>query len=166
MTVFAEKCAEVLYDIGVKEDEINVCRELFLCRSLSDILSNPTVKQSEKKTVIKKLFPTSAQGFITLLCAENLTDEALNVFDAFFDELLRRKNYVSAEFSYVTEPDDLQKSKIKEAVCKLKNADGVKLICRADKSLIGGYCLKIGDIKYEKSIRSGLDSLRRALKRG
>ena len=116
MTVFAEKCAEVLYDIGVKEDEIKACRELFLCRALSDTLSNPTVKQSEKKAVIKKLFPKSAQGFITLLCAENLTDEALNVFDAFSDELLRRKNYVSAEFSYVTEPDDLQKSKIKEAV--------------------------------------------------
>lgn len=165
MTVFADTCAKALLGLNISKEEMQSCRDLFSDRSLSDALSNPTIKPDEKEAVIDKLFPKATQSFWKLLCSDGWINEAENIFEAYDAAVLRKENCISAELTYVTEPSDEQKDKIKEMVCRIKKADSVRLGCRVDKTLIGGYCLQIGDTKYDKSIRSGLENLQRALRR-
>lgn len=165
MTVFADTCAKALLDLDINKEEMQSCRDLFSDRSLSDALSNPTIKLNEKEAVIDKLFPKATQSFWKLLCSDGWINEAENIFEAYDAAVLRKENCISAELTYVTEPSDEQKDKIKEMICRIKKADSVRLGCRVDKTLIGGYCLQIGDTKYDKSIRSGLENLQRALRR-
>lgn len=165
MTVFADTCAKALLGLNISKEEMQSCRDLFSDRSLSDALSNPTIKLHEKEAVIDKLFPKATQSFWKLLCSDGWINEAENIFEAYDAAVLRKENCISAELTYVTEPSDEQKDKIKEMICRIKKADSVRLGCRVDKTLIGGYCLQIGDTKYDKSIRSGLENLQRALRR-
>ena len=165
MTVFADTCAKALLDLNISKEEMQSCRDLFSDRSLSDALSNPTIKLNEKEAVIDKLFHKATQSFWKLLCSDGWINEAENIFEAYDAAVLRKENCISAELTYVTEPSDEQKDKIKEMICRIKKADSVRLGCRVDKTLIGGYCLQIGDTKYDKSIRSGLENLQRALRR-
>ncbi len=165
MTVFADTCAKALLGLNISKEEMQSCRDLFSDKSLSDALSNPTIKLHEKEAVIDKLFPKATQSFWKLLCSDGWINEAENIFEAYDAAVLRKENCISAELTYVTEPSDEQKDKIKEMICRIKKADSVRLGCRVDKTLIGGYCLQIGDTKYDKSIRSGLESLQRALRR-
>lgn len=165
MTVFADTCAKALLDLNISKEEIQSCRALFSDMALSNALNNPTIELNEKEAVIDKLFPKATQSFWKLLCSDGWINEAENIFEAYDAAILKKENCVSAELTYVTEPSDEQKEKIKEMICRIKKADSVRLSCRADKALIGGYCLQIGDTKYDKSIRSGLESLQRALRR-
>lgn len=164
MTVFADTCAKALLDL-ISKEEMQACRDLFSDKTLLDALSNPTIEPKEKEAVIDKLFPKATQSFWKLLCSDGWINEAENIFEAYDAAVLRKENCISAKLSYVTEPSDEQKDKIKEMICRIKKADSVRLICRVDKALIGGYCLQIGDTKYDKSIRSGLEGLQRALRR-
>lgn len=166
MTVFAETCAKALLDMGITRAEMQACRALFSDPRLAEALASPAVTQREKEAVISRLFPAGTQTFWKLLCADGWIAEAGHVFTAFEAAALRRENKTAAELTYVTAPDEARLREIKRMICEKEHRDGVELACRQDKSLIGGYCLRIGDMEYDKSIRSGLKRLQAALQRG
>lgn len=102
MTVFADTCAKALLDLNISKEEMQSCRDLFSDRSLSDALSNPTIKLNEKEAVIDKLFPKATQSFWKLLCSDGWINEAENIFEAYDAAVLRKENCISAELTYVT----------------------------------------------------------------
>lgn len=106
MTVFADTCAKALLGLNISKEEMQSCRDLFSDRSLSDALSNPTIKPDEKEAVIDKLFPKATQSFWKLLCSDGWINEAENIFEAYDAAVLRKENCISAELTYVTEPSD------------------------------------------------------------
>lgn len=165
MTVFSDVCAKALMDIGVTEQQMQISKELFSDLNLAGALDNPSVSIKEKTKIIDRLFPENTKAFWSLLCADGRISEADDVFDSYDAAVLKKKNYIKAELAYASELTDIQKQKIKDMICSMQKTNGVILNCNCDESLIGGYTLQIGDIKYDKSILGGLNNLHRILMR-
>lgn len=165
MTVFAETCARALLDMGIGQSAIDECRGLLADADLKSALNNPTIGRNEKLAVIDRLFPSETKNFWKVICSDGLFCQADEIMDAYDSAVLKKQGVAAAELSYVNEPSEEQKNEIRSLVCKIKGTRDAKISFWQDLSLIGGYCLQIGDTKYDRSISGGFKSLQKILLR-
>ena len=128
-------------DFGEVEDLINANPELF------DMLCDPSVTAETKHDAIDKVLQESVKDFLRLFIAE--TEKALR-----------------CELIYCTPPDDAQIEAIKAKLMRLYDKPEVDIKMIEDKSLIGGFLLRVGDIEYDYSLKSRRDGISRKLCRG
>ncbi len=72
-------------------------------------------------------------------------------------------NTLHAVLLYVTPPDETQLARLKEFVKKTTDAEDVVFECKEDKSLLGGFILRVGMREYDWSIKKRLDQLSKEL---
>lgn len=161
MTVVADNYAKVLIDMNIADDDMAAMRALLADEAVFEALDNPFVSRKNKQNVIDKLFPAAVCNFVKVMSDNGDIALCGDMFQAYDQMVLDRKNMVRATFTYVTKPDDAQVEKLKKLICKQYGKDGVELTLQEDPSLVGGFILSVGDSVLDKSIRTAILRMQR-----
>lgn len=147
-------CEEIVKDalLLIKENEV-----------LSKALKNPAIRKQEKEAVIDKLFDVQVRNFIKVLCAEQCVDFVDQILEEYESITLANRNIMKAKISFVTGLEEEELEQMKDMICKKYNKAGVVFELKEDVSLIGGFCLTIGNTEYDRSIKASLKELRNTL---
>ena len=127
-----------ILDFGEVEDLIKTNPALF------DMLCDPAVGPEAKHEAIEKILQDSVKDFLKLFIAE--TEKTLR-----------------AELIYCTAPSQEQIAAIKAKLSDMYNKQEVELTLKEDKSLIGGFQLRVAGSEFDYSIKGRLDGISRKL---
>ena len=127
-----------ILDFGEVEDLIKTNPELF------DMLCDPAVTPEVKHEAIDKILQDSVKDFLKLFIAE--TEKTLQ-----------------AELIYCTAPSEEQAEAIKARLAAMYNKQEVELTLKEDKTLIGGFQLRVAGSEFDYSIKGRLDGISRKL---
>lgn len=156
--------AKAIFELSLPEECVHNARDIITAnKDLLEALTNPTIKASEKHTVIDNIFDKEVRSFLKVLCDNDSMNIISQIFEAYEELVLDSKNIIRATMTFVKRPDDEQLEQIKEMVCKIYNKSGVLLELKEDPTLIGGFILTVGDIMYDKSIQGTLSGLYKTL---
>ncbi|MBE6024897.1 MAG: ATP synthase F1 subunit delta [Cellulosilyticum sp.] len=156
--------AKVLQELHLSEESISEARALFQeSRELLMALSNPAIKKKEKEAVINRIFCEEIRSFIKVLCDNRYIENIEAIFKAYDLLVLEKSDRISATLSYVTKPSEDQIKGIKQMICKKYNKVDVLLQLNEDKSLMGGFVLKVEDTEYDKSLKGKILDLQKTL---
>lgn len=130
---------------------------------LRDMLTSPLLKGKAKKKALLAIFTDSnsvTEGLLTVL-VENKRISMLNTVAEKFIILneARKGQEVTMVTTAVPLTAELEK-KILEKVVQLTGNKST-LENKVDKSIIGGFILRVGDMQYDASIANKLDNLKR-----
>ena len=164
MTERSLQYGKVLYSLHIKEEEIaDMCDILTENKELVQALDNPSIKLDEKHKVIDKLFAPSVRGFLKVVIDNQMMGQMKDILEAYEDCVIEDKNWVKAEFFYVTKPEEKQIEQVKARICAEYHKDGVELKLVEKPSLIGGFVLKVYDFETDRSVAGTLEQLKRNL---
>jgi len=130
---------------------------------LQQVLESPVIKAEAKKNVLFELFKDADQiskGLIQTL----LDNKRIAILrEVAFRYIVLHQKLKGEETAYVTTAVPLTaalEKKILDAVI-LATGNKVSLENRIDADIIGGFVLRIGDIRYDASIASKLNGIKR-----
>ncbi len=150
-------------DQVVNDDMKSIANAVLESRDLSNMLHSPIVPNATKKSallaVFKNINPLSVNLINTLI--ENrridILGDVAQKYNHLYDQ--QQGTQVALVTSAVALTDDL-KAKILAKVKELTGKDAeIKNII--DKSILGGFILRVGDIQYDASISHKLSKLKR-----
>jgi len=149
---------------AVNEDMMLVAKSVADNKDLNEMLQSAMIKSSDKKEALLKVFPntnTMFSGLLDLL----VTNKRVNILGDIatkYVELFEKSQ--NTEVAYVTTAIDLTddlKKKVLAKVKELSSAKNIEIKNTVDKSIIGGFILRVGDIQYNASISNQLNTLKR-----
>lgn len=156
--------AKVLLALHLPEEVISETKQLLNeSDELLAALSNLSIKKQEKEAIIDRLFNKDIASFLKVLCKNHYIEKIEDIFKAYDELILESKNMMSATLSYVTKPSEAQIEGFKQMICKKYNKVDVLLQLKEEKSLIGGFILKVGDTEYDKSLKGKITHLQKTL---
>lgn len=154
-------CAEALYETGVGRESVKAAKNLFEESSeLKEFFSSPVFTKNEKFAVVKKLFSSELHSFLCVMIETGNISRITEIFEAYEQIDLDRKNVIRAKLFYVTKPNDDTLESFGKTLKKKYSANDVILDIVEDKSLVGGYKLQVGDTVFDKSISGSLRAFR------
>ncbi|MDC7287864.1 ATP synthase F1 subunit delta [Blautia schinkii] len=166
MTETCINYAKALYGLSVPEDQVKETEEIFRAvPQAGSLLDNPLVSLKEKEQVIRRIFPAQMQNFLKTACKYHrigCIGDILTAYHAYCEE---QRGVLQAQLFYVTLPKADQIEKMKEFLCREFSAKEAKLTLKEDKSLIGGFILRVGDREYDWSLRGRYLKLEQKLTR-
>lgn len=156
--------AVVLYELPIEKEQIMSARECFKnVPMLKEILANPTLENRKKGAVIERVFPKEMHAFLKKVSEHGRMGQIENIFDA-YDIYEEQQNSVkSVKLFYVTEPSEEQKAGFEDFIKKEYGCRQVKLQLIEDRSLLGGFLLRVGSIEYDYSLMGKIKSLRQQI---
>lgn len=140
---------KVFEDMNVIEKTIEQNAEL------KQFLTSPVVRSEAKKQVLEKVFSevsNSTQRLFSILTENKRISLIEQVCQSF---IFQYKQYKQEQIAIVitAEPiSDSLKEKVLEKAKEIVKNDKIVLENKIDKSLIGGFILRIGDLQYDQSI--------------
>jgi len=148
---------------AVNDDMKLISNTISDSKDLSEMLHNPVVRSSVKKSVLNKVFKntnTITTGlFDTLISNKRLSilEDVAIKYTHLYDELK------GTEVAQVTTAVPLTKELEKKVQVKIKELIGKEAEIKntVDQSILGGFILRIGDIQYNASIANKLNRLKR-----
>lgn len=160
MTERATQYGRVLYELSLDHSVLESSEKIFSENpELVEALDNPSVKPAEKHNVIDRLFEKPVRSFLKVVADNGMISEILDIYEAEKEYDLDARNWITATLFYVTKPDERQIRGIKKKVCADYKKDGVRLLLKEDKSLIGGFILRVRDFETDCSIKGRIDAL-------
>ncbi len=131
--------------------------------SFASLLKNPIVTHLKKQVIIKKVFAGKVSdlslSFFDLITKKNRENMLAGIAEAFQQQYYTFKGIQKATVTTTFAlNDDLRKS-FKNKVKEITGATEAELEERIDKSIIGGFILKIGDRQIDDSLQSKLKDL-------
>lgn len=173
-SVVAYRYAKALIDLAIEQKvvkEVNDDMTFFsdVCginKDFQAVMANPIIRHSKKLNILKEIFEKNVNS-VTFSIFDVLTrknrESLIYPISVEFQKLYNELNKVQVATVTSVEPiTDTQKEEILKIV---KDATGrsVELSEEIDKSLIGGYVLRVGDVQYDTSIRKSLNELKLAV---
>ncbi len=169
----ARRYAKSLLDFAIERNELDaVAADMALiantCQSSRDLvvmLKSPIIKTEKKVAVINKVFSgeigSASVNFINVV-AKGKREMLLPEIAIAFTTLYRsHKGIVSAEITSAIPLSELEREKAKSIVAGLGKE--VELTEKIDKSIIGGFIIRVGDKQYDASVASRLSDVKQAL---
>ncbi|HET8861187.1 ATP synthase F1 subunit delta [Marivirga sp.] len=170
----ASRYAKSIIDLAIEKnqlEEIKSDMELFssVCNENRDfvlMLNNPILDSSKKVAIIKAVFKGKVQDMTSLFFEivsrkrrESVLPEMAKVFKQLYNE---HKGVISADVSTTFPIDEGLRSEVIRIVKEISGKE-VELTEKIDKSLIGGFLIRVGDKQIDETIQSKLNDLRREL---
>lgn len=132
---------------------------------LVELIKNPTINKSTKKIIFEKIFKNktnkTTMNFLWLVIGKNREVYLLDIINKYCDLYNQHNNIVVAQIISAEPVDESLKHKIKE---KINIGGNVHVEEKIDKSLLGGFIIKTGDLQYDASIRKKINNAKRAFK--
>ncbi len=132
-------------------------------------LKNPTIGNKQKLDILKKIFgekwSSATWKLVDLLAAKDrldILDEIVVRFGQLYKRLL---GTVEAELITATPVNDDIQQAFLEKVKEITGQSKVHLLNKVEPEIIGGYILKIGDLRIDDSIRGKLNQIKAQFQR-
>ena len=133
-------------------------------KDLSLLLQSPIIKPDKKTEILREIFAGRlgklSLSFIDIIIKKRRENYLEAIAREFQYQYKSHKNILTAIVTSVVGLDDNIRSEIMKIVKDSANAE-VELVEKADKDLIGGLILRIGDKQIDASIQRKLINLRR-----
>ena len=156
--------AVVLYELPIEKESIKSAQECFKnVPMLKEILANPTIDNQKKWNIIERVFPKEMHAFLKKVSDSGRIAKIEQIFGAYEQYVEEQEGVVLAKLFYVTEPNEEQKSGFVDFIKKEYGCQKVKLQLVEDRSLLGGFLLKIGSIEYDYSLLGKLNGIRQQI---
>lgn len=146
----------------VNDDMLLIDQTIAENSELLDMLKNPIIKASVKKTVLTQIFGekinATTMSVINLLI-KNRRLQLLPLVAKEFTEIY--DDFRNVDYAYVTSAVPLTKDLEERVLSKIKEFSSNTIILKniIDPSIIGGFILRFGDLQYDSSISSQLKRL-------
>lgn len=164
MTQTASNYGTVLFELGVKKEIVEKTKEIFsLTEELPKMLQSPIVSKEAKHRLIEDIFPEEIRNFLKVVSDHQEMDLMDDIFVAYKKAYDENHGILCAEMSYVMEPDAKQVEQMKAYLANKYGKQEVELSMVEDKSLIGGFVLRVGDKEEDYSMKGRLDRLEKRL---
>lgn len=139
----------------------NTCEQ---SRDFYLLLRSPVVHETKKKSVLHHIFDDKMHQ-VTLslfdIVVHKHREKYLPLIAGIYDDMyLNYQGIDKATVATTFELDNNLRDKFKKAITNTTGRD-VQLTEKVDKSLIGGYVLKLGDRQVDDSIKSKLNKITR-----
>lgn len=170
--VVATRYAKSLLGLALERGELErVYADMQLIKSVCttnddfvNLLESPIVKTDKKQAIIKQIFEGKISKltleFMNILAEKRREGYVDDVANAFVEQYRIHKKILIAVITSAVGLDDATRSKVLDIV-KQKAEGEVELIEKVDKSLIGGFKLKVGDSQVDATILRKLNDLRK-----
>ncbi|MCT1532920.1 ATP synthase F1 subunit delta [Sphingobacterium daejeonense] len=174
MSVFkvASRYAKSLIDLAqehqnldaVKADMSDVVAVIKSNTELQAVLNNPIIKTDKKLAILKALFQDKVKPeileFFNIMVRKGRAELVYATALEFIREYNEVKGIVNAEVISATPLSEANLQALKQEIASQINAE-VILANKVDKSLIGGFVVKVGDKQIDASIQGKLNKLER-----
>ncbi len=166
MNQITETYAGALIELGTPSQDVEAAADCFnQCPLLRDALSSPIIADEEKDRVIHRVFPPSLHGFFQLLYRNGRMDEVTEIFRDYRSQKRRNIHRIKATVEYVTPLTPHQQDGIVDFVKKKTGYSDVELDLVQRPELLGGFILRAGDFRYDRSTVYIMSKLGKKLKR-
>ena len=167
----ASRYAKSLLDLAVEKgvlEEVNNDMQLFAqtlesSPELARLLKNPIVTNDKKRHILTKIFGkkfhSMTKTFFDIVSRKNREENLPAVAEEFHRQYNSYKGIVAAEVVTTFPLTEDMRKQFRAMVAKI-SGKSVELSERIDKSLIGGYILRVGDKQIDESISSRLTELK------
>ncbi|GAA5040429.1 ATP synthase subunit delta [Marivirga lumbricoides] len=170
----ASRYAKSLLDLSVERntlDETKNDMDLFLKVSEQNrdfvlLLKNPIVKSAKKSAIIKEIFSGKVSdlslAFFDIIAKKGRESYLLDITQAFQTLYNKYKGIMKAEVTTTFPLTDNLRDEVKRLVNEITGKT-IDLKENIDKSIIGGFLLKVGDRQIDDTVSAKLSALRREL---
>jgi len=170
----AKRYAKALFELAVEEkllskveaDLQQIAAVIEGSEDFRNLLPNPLIADQDKVKLVLPLFEGRVQpvtlNFLALLAQKKRLSVLPDIIVQFNQMMLVHRNVVEAEVISAVELSAEQTERIKTQVEHLIGKN-LLLKTRTERSLIGGFIVKVQDIVIDNSIRHHLDKLRERL---
>ena len=152
-----KKCLEQVY-----LDMKNISNTFNQNDDLKFLVESRVVKNSLKLSTLKLIFKNITKlslKFIDVLSENNRIDLTEIVAFKFIELYKDHKGIQSALVTTAVPLNDKMEQEVLEAVSKLTNKETI-LENKIDKTLIGGFILRVGDVEYNASFKNKLKNIK------
>jgi F-type H+-transporting ATPase subunit delta len=148
---------------AMEVDMRSIAETISESKELSDALSSPIVKSSDKKNILLAIFKDAneiTKGLIGVLIA-NKRITLLN--EVALKYLIINEDLKGQGVAFVTTAVALTTELEKKILDKVIELTGKKVVVKntIDEKILGGFVLRVGDLQYDASISSKLGNLKR-----
>lgn len=162
----AERYGRVLYELQIPEAAVQESREILKNTPvLQETLVNPVIAEGSKQKVIDRVFPKEITCFLKVICKNRRMDLVEEIFRAYERYAEGQERIIRAELVCVELPQVEQKRKMEAFLLKKYHGTGVLLAVQTDRSLLGGFVLRVGSDEYDWSLRGRLNRLEEKMTR-
>ncbi|MED5283747.1 MAG: ATP synthase F1 subunit delta [Chloroflexota bacterium] len=170
-----KRYGKAILDIAKEKNNTNIwidnfrkSKEIIEGDDLYSFLSSPQVPNSEKYKSIDTLFKGYEKlfvNFLKLLINKGHINYFERVMNEFFDQNQISEGKVSATVTSFVKLKVSQKNEITRKICEVFKVDDVEISENLDKSILGGYIIKVGDTIIDCSTKNKLNDLENHLLR-
>jgi F-type H+-transporting ATPase subunit delta len=143
-------------------ENFNDSKEIIFDEDLLSFLNSPEVPNSEKYKSIDTLFNGYDNLFINFIKVL-ITKGQVNFFEGIMDEFLEQNQVsegeVTATITSFIDLNKSQKEEVTKIICEIFQVDNVEIYEKLDKSILGGYIIKVGDTIIDCSTKNKLNGL-------
>ncbi len=171
----AKRYAKALFELANEKKELEkVQKDLFQIQStlqsnpeLSKVLSNPTINNSKKASIVNKIFKTGFSSITSNLLKTLENKERLNILDDIFqafDALYKKqKGIINATVTTAIPLDNRLEQQIYQKIKELTGSKEIDLKKIIDPKILGGFILNVEDLRYDASISGKLAKIKSKL---
>ena len=164
MTQTSINYARVLYGLSVSPESIKEAKEIFeKTPQLFPVLESPVVPVSQKEKAIKRIFEKKVADVICVLCRHHHAELLYEIFQAYQEYYNEQNQILNAELSYVVPPSKEQLEGIEAFLNKKYGAKAVAFTLKEEKSLVGGFGLRVKDQEFDYSLKGRINALQQKL---
>lgn len=164
MNQVTDAYAKVLLDLNIPSEDIETAdNTLKCCRELFDAMSSPAVLLSAKDRIIEKVFSSSLHNFFKVLCRNEQVSQAHEIFRSYRSLNRKAQGCIKAVLEYVTPLTEEQKVRITELVKRKTGYEKVELELIYNPRIMGGFILRAGDYRYDRSTASAVAYMKKGL---
>lgn len=131
-------------------------------KDLRTFLITPAIDTSKKHTIVKQIFKDfslTSQKFIELMITHKRTNLVMACAETYRNLYEINKRIKEVNITTATEVSDEFIEKILSKITKLTQDQQLKVNRFVDKSIIGGFIVKVGDQQMDNSIKQKLKKL-------
>ena len=164
MTQTAINYARVLYELSVSPESVREAEKMIKeTPQLLHTLESPVVPLSQKEKPIQRIFAKDLENFVCVLCRYGHVELLPEIFRAYQEYYNEQKHILNAALYYVVLPSETQLEGIKAFLRKQYGTEDVELKFIEDKSLVGGFVLRIKDQEFDYSLKGRINALQQKL---
>ena len=169
----ANRYAKSLLDLGIEQNKLDklaedmkVLDQGFAFRELELMLRSPIINKDAKSRVLEQVFAGKVDDltkhFMQVIVRKNRENLLPEIAKAFTEQYRKYLNISSVKLTTAAPLEEAQINAIKERLRQSGSvAQNVEIETEIDPSLIGGFVLEFDGKRFDSSVASSLEKLRK-----
>lgn len=150
----------------VSEDMRMVLETIRANHDFSVLLKSPVVKTDKKQEILKAIFGghigVITTAFLDIITGKRREGELEGIAEAFLAQYKKHKQILTAVITTASGLDEKLRAQVMDVVKQSAGGKAIELVEKTDKSLLGGFILRIGDKQVDSSVIRQIRDLERS----